>query len=73
MLAGPTDREFMLITHTHPVLTVSSSSSELKRLSRSLMDTARSVSWIRLVDAVRAFAASRAASGRGERNNKHQG
>lgn len=31
------------------VLTVRSSSSELKRLSRSLMDTTRSVSWIRLV------------------------
>ncbi len=45
-----------------PLLTARSSSSELKRLSRSLMDTTRSVSWIRLVEAMRLWAAARWAS-----------
>ena len=44
------------------LLTARSSSSELKRLSRSLMDTTRSVSWIRLVEAMRLEAAARWAS-----------
>ena len=46
------------------LLTARSSSSELKRLSRSLMDTTRSVSWIRLVEAMRLEAAARWASAR---------
>lgn len=39
--------------------TPSSSSSELKRLSRSLMETTRSVSWIRLVETMRLLAPAR--------------
>lgn len=34
------------------LLTARSSSSELNRLSRSLMDTTKSVSWMRLVEAI---------------------
>lgn len=44
------------------VLTARSSSSELKRLSRSFMDTTKSVSWMRLVEAIRLWAAPRWAS-----------
>lgn len=44
------------------ILTVCSSSSELKRLSRSLMETARSESCMRLVEAARLLAAARWAS-----------
>lgn len=44
------------------LLTARSSSSELKRLSRSFMDTTKSVSWMRLVEAIRLWAAPRWAS-----------
>lgn len=37
--------------HQTDALTASSSSSELKILSRSLKDTAKSFSWMRLVEA----------------------
>lgn len=38
--------------HSRTLLTARSSSSELNRLSRSLMDTTKSVSWMRLVEAI---------------------
>lgn len=44
------------------LLTARSSSSELKRLSKSFMDTTKSVSWMRLVEAIRLWAAPRWAS-----------
>lgn len=44
------------------LLTARSSSSELKRLSRSFIDTTKSVSWMRLVEAIRLWAAPRWAS-----------